>query len=455
MRIPSALRNLLGKYGKTFLGSREHGVPRELPRHTSRGIRVEKGDTLTIQNLTMSVHDYSEIEGVNHRTYQLRVPPWAQEFESGATFLLRRRLDARTYHVDKNRFDVVDDGWAVEISLKHASTDPVRSAHMLAERTLDLLAAEAFQTSELTDPLREHGVWFRDEGKLVLRGVTTARLAMRFRSSAVVRDPAGAVRPPAPRPPTAWHASHAYFRKSQSANDLHEAYRNLFLALECLLSEVYPWNPGVRESVWLSKALRHVVRGYDLDMSQFVTGSGGNPYRRFMAEQYRARRCALFHAKLSERPTVPGDVGSRDDLAAAMRLLGQLYVRLAGLITGAGFAGGGMTYTAFESMVESLGRCPMYVSEHPEFDLSRCVQRTGKFVPRPLGQGGVHHLRCTWPIVELPPVLRRAGYLVPKDDGLVDGMFTSLDVHTAGADAFELVVQHELTNAAQLRDWFL
>jgi hypothetical protein len=197
------------------------------------------------------------------------------------------------------------------------------------------------------------------------------------------------------------------------------------------------------------------MRGYSLDMSQFVAGSGGNPYRRFMTEQYRARRCALFHAKLSEGPTLPGDIGTRDDLAAATRRLGQLYVRLAGLITGAGFAGGGMTYVAFESMVTNLGRCPMYVSEYPEFDLSHCVQGTAEFVPTPNGQGGVHHLRCTWPIVGIPPVLRRAGYLVAKDGQLVDGMFASVDVHTERADAFELVVQHELTNAEQLRDWFL
>jgi hypothetical protein len=418
-------------------------------------MRVEKGDTLTIQDLSISVHDYSETLGVSHRTYRLRVPPWADEFRGGATFLLRRRLDEGTYHVDKNRFDVVDDGWSVEVSLKDAGTKPLRSTHLLAERTLDLLAAEAFKVSELNDPLREHGMWFRDQGNIVLRLATTARLAMTFRSKAVVRDPAGAVRPSAQRPPTAWHASHAYFRKSQSADDLHEAYRNLFLALECLLSEVYPWRSGVHESAWLDKALRYVVRGYGLDMSQFVTGSGRNPYRRFMTEQYRARRCALFHAKLSEGPTLPGDMGTRDELGAATRRLGQLYVRLAGLITGAGFAGGGMTYVAFESLVKSLGRYPMYVSEHPEFDASHCVQGTAEFVPTPNGHGGVHDLRCTWPTVGIPSVLRRAGYLVAKDGQLVDGMFASVDVHTERADAFELVVQHELTNTEQLRDWFL
>jgi len=430
-------------------------VPRPLPRHPSRGIRVEKGDTLTIPDLSISVHDLSDIEEVNQRTYRLRVPPWAGEFESGATFLLRRRLDERTYHVDTNRFDVVDDGWAVEVSLQHATADLLRAAYMLAERTLDVLAAEAFQVSELNDPLREHGVWFRDGPRTVLRAVTTGRLAMRFRSSAVVRDPTGAVRPSAPRPAMRWHASHAYFRKSQSTDNLHEAYRNLFLALECLLSEVYPWAPGLRETVWLTKALRYVVEGYDLDMSRFVDGSAGNPYRRFIREQYRARRCALFHAKLSEGPTLPGDIGTRDELAAATRKLGQFYIELSRLITGAGFAGGAMSYVAFESMVQNLARSPMYVSEHPEFDLARSVQGTAEFVPRPYGHGGLQQLKCSWDVAQVPPVLRRAGSLVQKDGQLLEGMFAPVDVHTAGADAFQFVVQHELTNAEQLRDWVL
>jgi hypothetical protein len=379
--MSTRLRKLFKSLFERLDTSRGRVTPLPLPRHPSRGIRVEKGDTFTITNLSISVEDAGDIERSDQRVFSTRVPSWAQEYDCGAAFALRRRLDEGTYRIDKHRVDIIDDGWTLEVALKHHTAGPLRVAYLVADRTLDLLAAESYRISELNDPLREHGVWFRTGGKTVLRNTTTARLAVRMRQEAIVRDPSGAARPPTPRPPTSWHPSHAYFRRSQLTNDLHEAYRNLFLAFEALLSEVYPWSLGLREATWLKNALEYVAEGYGVDLSQFVGGSGGNPYRRFVKEQYRARRCALFHAKLSEGPALPGDIGTRDELAAATHRLGRLYVQFAQFITGAGFAGGGMTYVAFESMVKGLAGSPLYVSEEREFDASNCIQRSAAFSP--------------------------------------------------------------------------
>jgi hypothetical protein len=448
-------RKLFKRLLKHLVPSRGRALPLPLPRHPTRGIRVEKGDTFTITNLSISVEDAGDIERADQRTFPTRVPPWSHEYDCGASFALRRRLDEGTYRIDKHRLDIVDDGWTLEVALTQRTAEPLRVAYLVADRTLDLLAAEGYRISELNDPLREHGVWFRTGSKTVLRNVTTARLAVRMRSAAVVRDPSGVARPSTPRPPTRWHPSHAYFRRSQSTNDLHEAYRNLFLALEALLSEVYPWSLGLRETTWLKNALEYVVEGYGLDLSQFVGRSGGNPSRRFVKEQYRARRCALFHAKLSEGPALPGDIGTRDELAAATRRLGQLYVQLARLITGAGFAGGGMTYVAFESMVKGLAGSPLYVSEQAEFDASNCIQGSATFSPVANSEGGLYELKCTWPTAQLPPFLRRAGSIIHKEGHLLEGMCASLHTDMAGADEFQFVVQHELTNADQLREWLI
>jgi hypothetical protein len=87
---------------------------------------------------------------------------------------------------------------------------------------------------------------------------------------------------------------------------------------------VYPWQPQLSESQWLKSALQRAADGYGIDLGAFNAVPGGNVYKRFMKEQYNARRCALFHAKLDREPIVPGNVPTRAELAIATRRLGTL-----------------------------------------------------------------------------------------------------------------------------------
>jgi hypothetical protein len=445
-------RNVFRRIVQT-LRRRKRALP-VLPVHPARGLRVEAGDTLTITQLSISLHDLNEIEGVNPRPFRMRIPPSSDGYACGASFGLRRPLEPAWYNVDGNRVSILESGRAIEVSLIKAAADPLRTAYEVAERVLDILAVESFRTTELDDSLREYSTWSRRDGKVWLKVVTTGRLGLLMRSSAEVRDPTGSLRPPSARPPLKWHPSHAYFRRSQTTDNLHEAYRNLFLALEALLSSVYPWELEAGETKWFRAALEHVCNGYSLDLSKYVGGAGGNPYRRFLKEQYRARRCALFHSKVSEGPTVPGDIATREELGEAIRKLGRLFVDLSRLITGAGFGGGGMTYAGFESMMQSQMDSTLYVSAEPEFDLTACLQSAAQLILRADGQPGVHHLRAEW-TAPFPPVLHRAGSLLRKDGDLVEAFSAGVDVDTQGVDVLEFVIQTEFANAENLRDWFL
>jgi hypothetical protein len=226
------------------------------------------------------------------------------------------------------------------------------------------------------------------------------------------------------------------------------------LALEALLSSVYPWELETGETKWLKAALQYVCDGYSLDLSKYVSGAGGNPYRRFLKEQYRARRCALFHSKVGEGPTVPGDIATREELAEAIRKLGRLLVDLSRLITGAAFGGGGVTYAGFESMMQSQKDSNLYVSADPEFNLTACLQSAAQLILRPGSQSGVHHLRAEW-TAPLPPVLRRAGSLLLKEGDPVEAFCVAVDVDTQGVDVLEFVIQTEFANTENLREWFL
>lgn len=171
-------------------------------------------------------------------------PTGRTAYVAGASFSLRPALDEAGYNVDKHHVRIADGGRILMVALADTSADVLRSCYTVAERVLDLLAVEAFRLGQLDDPLREHCVWWRTPEGTVLRCVSTSRVAAELRSSAIVRAPDGSVRPQPSRPPQAWHGSHAYFRMSQLANNLHDAYRYMFLAVEAVLSTIYPWNVG-------------------------------------------------------------------------------------------------------------------------------------------------------------------------------------------------------------------
>jgi hypothetical protein len=425
-----------------------------LPLHPERGLRVEAGDSFVIKEMSIALEDLDEREGRRPRILPVKLPPWANEFPSGVVFGLTRRLDEAWYRVDKHRVDISADG-TLTVSLATVDSSPLEDAFTVAERMLDLLAANAFRVSRLDDPLREHGMWLRTSDATTLRVVTTARLGVRMRSVAEVRDPTGALRQQPEHPAISWHPSHSYFRRSQTADSLHEAYRNLFLALESLLSHVYPWQYARGEAAWIQAALKHVCEGYSLNLSQYVGGGGGNPYKRFIKEQYRASRCALFHAKLSEAPILPDDIASRAELRDATRRLGQLYVTLAQRITGTAFGGGAMTTAAFEGMMQSQAQAPLYVTGESEFQLNHIHESATTLILNANGNRGVHNLQGSWEASGLPRHIRRAGSVILVDDQKVEGLYGELDVDVSGADYVEVVFQNELGNAEHLREWFL
>ena len=386
----------------------------------------------------------------------MRVPSWGEGFDSGATFALRGRISERSLRIDSHRVDIVDRGKAIEVALGGSVSDPFCDAYTTAERALDILAAQTFEIASLRNPLREYSVWFRNGGKTVLRAVATFQGTFSFSSGKVeVRDPSGAVRTREVEIPPRWHASYAYFRQSQSTHNLHDAYRYLFLALEALLSDVYQLLPGMGEARWLEEALQHAVRGYDLDISPYLGEPESKSVRRFIEEQYEAKRCALFHAKVTRNPIRPGDIREREELLAATRRLGMLYVELSRLITGARFPRSGFTHEFFAAIAERLTGLPTYVSASREFDPMCLVQGTPRLISGVMGQSDVFQLVMAWPATQLPGVVRRAGQLTEQSDSIEEGIGWPVEIHTSGLDILEFALQLEFTNTEHLRQWYL
>jgi hypothetical protein len=101
-----------------------------------------------------------------------------------------------------------------------------------AQQALDVLAIRGGSAETIVDVDSEHLTWWTEPGGTVLRVVFVSDMNVTVSAS-------GGGQPPTVK----WHASFRYFRLSQTTTDLFDAYRNLYLALESILSTVVP--PGL------------------------------------------------------------------------------------------------------------------------------------------------------------------------------------------------------------------
>jgi hypothetical protein len=179
----------------------------------------------------------------------------------------------------------------------------------------------------------------------------------------------------------------------------------------------------------------------------------GNPYKRFLKEQYSARRCALFHAKLSNGAVMPGDMISRTEFQSAHRRLGRLYAAIAREVTGMAFGGGSTSDYARRSMAECLSGSNLYVSTEGEFVPSELRITSSAFGDAPYP--GIYQISGSWDRESLPATrIRRGGSVQEADGAAQELMWAPMDVDTSGADYFELVLQLEFVDARNLREWF-
>ena len=146
-------------------------------------------------------------------------------------------------------------------------------------------------------------------------------------------DAAGKPIPPPPSPKYTWHESYRYFRLSQATDDLFDAYRNLFLALESILSTIEPvkkkpsgkgWEP---ERDWLIRAIRTAASMVDLVRS--VPAGTADPEVYLFKDLYEDKRTALFHAKMNRPVFLPHEKSpDRVAVTSSLSRLARLYLDL-------------------------------------------------------------------------------------------------------------------------------
>jgi hypothetical protein len=235
-------------------------------------------------------------------------------------------------------------------------------AYSWAQKGLDIVAIRRCGDLSVCEPKNEHITWWDAAVGPVLRMTSIATLRSNTNATCVVIDKHG--NPVLPPPPsTRWHESLRYFRLSQTTDDLFDAYRNLYLALESILDFIEPQKlkpptaggmprPAESERQWLKRALR--AADSLVGMARFAPPGSTNPVDFVFEEIYTAVRTGLFHAKGSRARHLPHSAADFPAVREALRRISKLYLALAKKLLGVSYGSGIVTYEGFADMMDNL-----------------------------------------------------------------------------------------------------
>lgn len=219
-----------------------------------------------------------------------------------------------------------------------------------AHRGLDLLSLTGVVNLSMRNPEEDYAVWWLDGSDLIMRLFAVETFGFEMSAKLQVRDASGhIVRQPKKRP--IWHESYRFFRLAQVTDDALDAYRNLYLALECLLDDRCPQKPGEAENAWLRRALEPIHQARSL--ARFASPGASDPVAAIVRDLYSATRTNVFHAKSSRPHVLPGERAAVRRVRQNIEPLAGLYLAVVDHELGMRRAAGGMTLHGFDSLAAS------------------------------------------------------------------------------------------------------
>jgi hypothetical protein len=231
--------------------------------------------------------------------------------------------------------------------------DIATAARFRADQALDIMSMRSAGAHALRDASHAHLVWTSSPAGVILRIVTEVESAFS------VTIGGG----PIPEP-TVWHESMRYFRMSQTTTDLFDAFRNLYLGLESLLSELEPpVNTNGRprpEGEWLRCALTTadtaLARGNpNTGLAAYrpnSTPAGLTDREAVFQDLYGSVRTSIFHAKTGRPYVLPQSAPDRARIREALQRYARLYTDLAEILLGTRFLRSSLSLDAFGHMAQ-------------------------------------------------------------------------------------------------------
>ena len=257
----------------------------------------------------------------------------------------------------------MDNGnWQIEL-LKDSADIVARTTHKLsfeemqsfgfdkAQIALDILSIKNIFSSTLENPARSNIGVYNSNEKSSLYYYELLNFPIGVSADVRQTDADGNEVLPPQRPEPIWQESFRYYRLSQSSTDLFEAYRNLFLAFEAILSTICSKDKNEKESAWLKRSLDMVDK--KVPLSNFAPVGEKSPVEFIIDSQYKKIRCNLQHAKHPSAKLPHSQLDPMDVQSAYGKLI-KIWQQIASVYFSVPTDGGLMTYSAFESMMANV-----------------------------------------------------------------------------------------------------
>jgi hypothetical protein len=239
---------------------------------------------------------------------------------------------------------------------------------LMLQEALDVLSMTGRVDLVTRDAEDEHLVWWNSDGRRTIALVSTATFSVKVGPvTLTVHDAQGNPVPPKPIIPK-HHLGFRYYRLSQASDDLFDAYRNMYLAFESLLSSRYPKSKG-QEIDWLRQSLASAAS--DLSLSDLAPASAPDPVDDILSIVYNGARLPLFHAKDGKAYFAPiHSAADREAVATALTMLTHIVLRMADKWFSARRISGWVNLKIFEDQNRTLFRdCRFVFSDNPAFTL--------------------------------------------------------------------------------------
>lgn len=269
----------------------------------------------------------------------------------GAVFLLRKparasssvSIDGWVTTVVRGQTVVVSCGPSTATNFEATFAEALNAANL----GLDYLSVTAQADCVIRDAPDDSLIWWPDSarGGVVMRYQIVQHYGFTIGPiTGVVRDSQGNVRPQPPAPTPTVDDAFRFVRMARTSDDLFDAYRNLFLAFESLLSDIRPRRPRElsRWKRWLTKSRAAGNTPWETERDWFMAALDQadklvplatltppdvtNHKKWINRRMYRAERSALMHAKRGQNYLLPHDAADRAELIESLGRLSD-YIR--------------------------------------------------------------------------------------------------------------------------------
>ena len=265
-------------------------------------------------------------------------------YDSAAAFLLARSpINSAVVSCGGGEAEVSQDSAYVVARFNGAvNAETAKNQGLeLAQAGLDLMSIMGSTDLLTQKSTEEYLLAWRTKGQQVVRIHSTTTLSFTVSSPTIsVRDSDGKEVTKEPTIP-AHHLAFRYFRLSQTSDDLYDAFRNMYLSFELLLSSKHPPRSRERERDWLERCIANTDK--DLDLGKFFRHKPQYLVQEIIERVYTSARLPLFHAKTGRFVLAPqGSAEERQKLLGALELLTQIVLAMSSSWYSARRVGGGV-----------------------------------------------------------------------------------------------------------------